>query len=199
MEHKQITFKSINRNPDAFYRWTYPVMRMAKDELVNLDLLYPKQKIVIVDSAGWYYREQFKSVDIYCVEGICMCKNVSLDRSKFDKLYDDTEYHDIKFPNLSNPGCVLFFDHSPVLKYRTGPQIKEIFDRLSSNVEPTKIHLRLPLLTTDDNRFKDRLIEMSGIVPDGYVTAKFNFDMNLKHPMLVAEFYKKSNYAKNFN
>lgn len=200
MEHKPITFKAINRNPNAFYRRTYPVISMEKNELINISELYRGKKIIAVDCAGWHYQNIFSDSDVYRLEGVYVCKNVSMDKSKFDRLYDDKDVDNLKFPVLNFENTVLLLDHSPMLKYRTGPELNKVLEDLVRSTDPDIIHLRLPLVTTNDFRLGDRFTELTTIVPAGYITTMFNFNLSTtEKPMLTAKFTKIKKYAASFD
>lgn len=199
MEHQHITFKAINRSANSFYKRVYPVQRMKKDELIDLEALYNNKKIVIVDSCGWFYQQMFPNSDIYKIEGIDMCKNVSMDREKFDCLFDDRDYENQKFPNRPFDGSVLIIDHSPLMKYRNGKQMRKVFNDLSQSIQPELIHVRMPLATTNDYRFSDRILELVNITPDNYVTTEFSYFLDVGKTALIAKFKRLKNYAQDFN
>lgn len=199
MEHRPLTFQAINRSPENFYRYVYHVLRMGKDELVDLPALYPDRKIVIVDSCGWFYQQQFPQADIYKIEGIYMCKNVNMSRDKIDCLFDDTDFENLKFPRRPFDQSVLLIDHSPLMKYRDGQQIHQVLNAMTESVRSELVHLRMPLLTTNDYRFSDRVKEMSTIAPKNYHTTEFFFTINTHQPMLIAKFQRTKSYANSFN
>jgi hypothetical protein len=199
MEHQPLTFKAINRSPDSFYRHVYPVLKMKKDELIDLETLYSNKKIVIVDSCGWVYQTMFPNSDIYKIEGIDMCKNVSMTQEKLDCLFDDRDFKNQKFPNRPFDGSVLIIDHSPLMKYRNGKQIRKIFNDLAQSIRPELFHIRMLLDTTDDYRFDNRILELVNIVPDNYVTTEFLFFLDVGNRKLVAKFKRLKNYAPDFN
>lgn len=197
MEHQPITFKAINRSPDSFYRHTYPVMKMSKSNLIDLDSEYAGKKIVIVDSCGWFYQEVFPNADIYKMESLYMCKNVSMAKEKIDSVFDDRDFEKLKFPSRKFPDSVLIIDHSPLFKYRNAVQMHEILTDLTECTQPELVHVRLPLRTTNDYRFSDRLHELVNIVPKNYITTEFLF--NLNSIMLTAKFKRLANYASSIN
>jgi len=197
MEHQPITFKAINRSPDSFYRHTYPVMRMHKSNLIDIESGYAGKKIVIVDSCGWFYQQAFPNADIHKMESLYMCKNVSMSKEKIDSIFDDQNFEKLKFPSRNFPGSVLIVDHSPILKYRSAVQMQEVFTDLTQSTQSDQVHVRLPLRTTDDYRFSDRLHELVNIVPNNYVTTEFLFNINSR--LLIAKFKRLLNYASSIN
>jgi hypothetical protein len=197
MEHQPLTFKAINRSPNLFYRHVYPVMKMNKDQLINLESEYAGKKIVMVDSCGWFYQQMFNSANIHKMESLYMCKNVSMSKEKIDSIFDDQNFEKLKFPNRKFPGSVLIIDHSPILKYRNAMQMQEILTDLTQNIQCELVHVRLPLWTTDDYRFSDRLHELVTIIPKGYVTTEFLFTVNAG--LLIVKFKRLLNYASSIN
>jgi len=197
MEHQPITFKAINRSPDSFYRHTYPVMRMPKSNLIDLDSEYAGKKIVIVDSCGWFYQQAFPNADIYKMESLYMCKNVSMDKEKIDSVFDDRDFEKLKFPSRNFPGSVLLIDHSLILRYRNAVQMHEILSDLTQCIQSELVHVRLTLRNTDDYRFSDRLHELVNIVPKNYITTEFLFNLNSR--LLTAKFKRIVNYASSIN
>ena len=199
MEHQPLTFKAINRSPDSFYRHVYPVLKMKKDELIDLETLYGNKKIVIVDSGGWFYQKIFPNSDIYKIEGMDMCKNVSMAQEKVDCLFDDKDFKNQKFSSRPFDGSILIIDHSPLMKYRNGEQIRKIFNDLAKSIQPELFHIRMPLTTTTDYRFNNRILELVNITPDNYVTTEFLFFLDVEKHELVAKFKRLKNYAPDFN
>jgi hypothetical protein len=193
MDHQPLTFKAINRSPDSFYRHTYPVMKMSKDKMIDLELDYADKKIVMVDSCGWFYQQAFPNADIHKMESLHMCKNVSMSKEKIDSIFDDRNFEKLKFPSRKFPSSVLIVDHSPILKYRNAAQMHEVLTDLTQCTQPEMVHVRLPLFTTNDYRFSDRLHELVNIVPNNYITTEFLYNINSR--MLITKFKKLQNYA----
>ena len=197
MDHQPLTFKAINRSPDSFYRHVYPVMKMHKSDLIDIESEYAGKKIVIVDSCGWFYQQVFPNADIHKMESLYMCKNVSMGKEKIDSIYDDQNFEKLKFPSRNFPGCVVIIDHSPILKYRSALQMQEVLTDLTQSTQAELLHIRLPLWTTDDYRFSDRLHELVNIIPKNYVTTEFLFNIN--SGLIGAKFKKLLNYASSIN
>jgi hypothetical protein len=62
-------------------------------------------------------------------------------------------------------------------------------------MQPELVHIRVPLTTTNDYRFKDRLQQLASIVPSTYITTEFLFFLNGQEKMWIAKFKKLQNYA----
>jgi hypothetical protein len=197
MDHQPLTFKAINRSPDSFYRHVNPVMKMHKSNLIDIESEYAGKKIVMVDSCGWFYQQVFPNADIHKMESLYMCKNVSMGKEKIDSVYDDQNFEKLKFPSRNFPGCVVIIDHSPILKYRSALQMQEVFTDLTQSTQAELLHVRLPLWTTDDYRFSDRLHELVNITPKNYVTTEFLYNIN--SGSIIAKFKKLLNYASSIN
>lgn len=197
MDHQPLTFKAINRSPDSFYRHAYPVMKMHKSDLIDIESEYVGKKIVMVDSCGWFYQQVFPNADIHKMESWYMCKNASMGKEKVDSIFDDRNFEKLKFPGRNFPGSVVIIDHSPILKYRCALQMQEILTDLTQSTQAELLHVRLPLWTTDDYRFSDRLHELVNITPKNYVTTEFLYNIN--SGSIVAKFKKLLNYASSIN
>lgn len=197
MDHQPITFKAINRSPHSFYRHVYPVMKMHKSNLIDIESEYVGKKIVIVDSCGWFYQQVFPNADIHKMESWHMCKNVSMEKEKVDSIFDDRNFEKLKFPGRHFPGSVVIIDNSPILKYRCPLQMQEILTDLTQSTQAELLHVRLPLWTTDDYRFGDRLHELVNITPKNYITTEFLYNIN--SGLIAAKFKKLLNYASSIN
>jgi hypothetical protein len=172
-------------------------MKMHKSDLIDIDSEYAGKKIVIVDSCGWFYQQAFPNANIHKMESLYMCKNVSMSKEKIDSIFDDQNFEKLKFPSRNFPGSVLIIDHSPILKYRNALQMQQVLTDLTQRTQPELVHIRLPLRTTDDYRFSDRLHELVNIVPKNYVTTEFLFNINSR--LLIAKFKRLLNYASSIN
>lgn len=196
MEHQPITFNAINRSPDKFYRHVYPVLTMDKDQLINLDQFQHDRKIFIVDSCGWYYKTFFPNHNISGIEGIEMCKNLSMDREKFDFLFDDRVKMDPKFSNMESADSVLVYDHGVLLRYTTPDITKNILDALATKTLCSQILVRLNLQTIGHWRFDDRVEEMRRITPTGFVVSKFLFDVESNKKIFIGNYVRKKSYLQ---
>ena len=85
------------------------------------------------------------------------------------------------------------------MKYRNGKQMRKIFNDLAESIQPELFHIRMPLTTTDDYRFDNRILELVNIVPDNYVTTEFLFFLDVGKRELIAKFKRLKNYAPDFN
>lgn len=177
-----------------YYRVQYPNQTFDRQDLVDLDKFASTQKIVIVDSCGWYYEQQFPSHNIFKIEGLNTCKTMGLTRNQFDQLFDDRDLLEPKFPAGDHDGCILILDHSTLLKYRDPPELQTILQSLIKTYNPQQMIIRLGLLFYNDNRFDDRLKNLCGITPSGYslISLSVNFEDALQS--LLASFKKNQNF-----
>lgn len=189
----------MDKNNIEYYRNVYISQTFDRRQLLDLDQFDTQQKIIVVDSCAWYYQKIFDTHDIYKVEGIQTCKSMNLSRSQVDKMFDDQDLHNLKFPDLHFPNAVLLLDYSRILKYRTPEQLHNILNSLARSSQADKILVRLSMVVSDDNRFIDRLQNMSKITPAGYTVVSFQINFDVQHQPLVACFQKNKCHAKNFN
>lgn len=193
MEPSTLTFETISQHSQEFYQQIYVVQTLGRDELIDLGEFSTDRPVIVVDSCGWYYQKMFPQHNIRRMEGITTCKNMNLDRSRVDILFDDRDKH-LSFPKISLDNAVLILDHSVLLKYRTPSEVHEILNRLTVAIPCTDIYIRMALLYSNDNRFQDRLQQQIKILPAGYTVVKFNLDLNAKYQPLIAHFRKNTEY-----
>ena len=163
---EQTTINDKNRN--EFYKRLYPVLAMPKQTLLDVSAVMGTK--IIVDSTGWYYREHFPTEHILSVEHIHTCKNFKLDKSKFDKIFNDISFPTI---DISDP-TVLILDHAVFLKYKTVIQIKELLSVMSEKCNSYHIMIRGSMNTLGDYRFEDRIKDFVSIVPDDFLITKLS-------------------------
>lgn len=154
-------------NQQEFYRYTYPVLGMPKHELIDISK-YPND-VVIVDSAGWYYQQHFPNSNIIKIEHIENCKQYSLDRTKVDKIFNNS------VPKLNCVDPVLIFDHAPILKYKNTQELKQFLDDFINIVNPAKVYIRLNPVTSGDDRFQNRITNFISLVPETFIVNSFTF------------------------
>jgi hypothetical protein len=160
-----------DKNRDEFYKQIYPVLSMPKQTLLDVSTIMGTK--IMVDSTGWYYREHFPTECILSVEHINTCKNFKLDKSKFDKIFND-----ISFPTIDISGpTVLILDHTLFLKYKTISQINELLSMMSKKCNSYYIMIRGNMNTLGDNRFEDRIKDFVSIVPDDFLITKLSCDL----------------------
>lgn len=175
-----------NENHQKFYKSVYPVLGMSKCELINLEL-YPGEK-VLFDSVGWHYQKHFLNERIIKLENLQTCKQYHLDSTQFDKLFTDN-----KIPSMTLSNSTLVIDHSAYFKYRTVEVTKSILTDLIEKINPNIILFRLPLSTTDDYRFTDRLKNLVNIIPDSFITNNMSYNTNV----VFFDLKKKTEYDIN--
>lgn len=180
--------KVTDNNRLEFYKTAYPVLRMSKNQLINLDI-YPGAKVVF-DSAGWYYQQNFPNQTLVKVENFHTCRDYQLRKDQFDKMFQN-----MNVPDINLPGSTLVLDHSNYLKYKTPSEIVDALDMLSHKVKPSVILLRLDLTTVNDNRLTNRLQNFTNIAPNDYVVSEFSF--SLDHKTMFAKLIKKKTYDFN--
>jgi hypothetical protein len=130
-----------------------------------------------IDCCGWHYKDLFDK-QIIMVETIKTAHQFTLDKEKFDRLIDDRTDGKIVWPKIQCTRPALLMDRSPLLRYKTVPQISDFLSDLISNYHPTKIFLRGSLLTVDDFRLDDRFYSWQNFRLNGFVVTKFFYDTN---------------------
>jgi hypothetical protein len=80
------------------------------------------------------------------------------------------------WPKISTTDCAVIFDHSPVLKYLTVPEIINVLETVSDRYCPAIILLRSSLFFIDDCRVNDRFYNLVDIKIKNYVVEKFYYD-----------------------
>lgn len=199
MQHQQIPFKHINRQPDSFYKYVYPVLSMSKDQLIDLSHLSAEHQIIAVDSCGWLYQQHYPNLTFYRVESLSMVKNISMDRSKFDKLYNDQDDKNPSFPKFSFPKSVLILDHTVLFRYRDIDNFKTVFQNLLCCTDPELVYFRGTTKLTGEFRFGNRMQELTKLVPDNYAIEKFLFDTSGSINSFQITLRKIKKYASSIN
>lgn len=161
--------KVTDSNKEDFYKVVYPVSAMSKDRLLNIED-YPGTK-VIVDSAGLTYQLNFPSQNIIKIEKIQTCKEFQFNKNHFDKLYKD----DPNFPVIKVKGT-LILDHSPLLKYKTETELKQVIKSLTECIYTETVVLRMAVSTMGDYRFTDRIRNLINFIPDNFLIENLNYD-----------------------
>jgi len=193
MEHSTLTFDTISKHPQEFYKQIYFVQNFSRQELIDLHEFSADRPVIVVDSCGWHYQQIFPQHNIHRVEGVTTCKNMKISREQVDTLFDDRGEFPI-FPNIGFDNAVVILDHSLLLKYRTPNEIKTILDTLTTKIPCVDICVRLGLLYSNDDRFQNRLEQLIKIVPNGYSVVKFNLNFNATYQPLMAHFLRDTVY-----
>lgn len=199
MQHQQIPFKHITRQPDSFYKHVYPVLSMSKNQLIDLSHLSSDHQIIAVDSCGWFYQEHYPNLKFYNVESLYMVKNVSMDRSKFDKLYNDKDDIHPSFPKVSFEKSVLILDNTVLFRYREIENFKTVFENLLCCTNPELVYFRGTTKLTGEFRFSNRVQGLTQVVPDTYTIEKFLFDAAGSINSFQINLRKIKKYASSIN
>lgn len=162
--------KINEENWEKFYKRLYPVLTMSKQNLIDISRLSGTK--VIVDSAGWYYQEHFSGDNVIKIEHVNTCKNFKLDKSKFDKMFND-----VSFPNITDQ-TVLILDHSAFLKYKTVDQLKELLSMMAKKCNSNYIIVRGSMVTLNDYRFGDRIKDFVNVILDDFIATKLSCNLD---------------------
>lgn len=198
MEHTTLTFETISRHSKEFYQQIYVVQTLPKHELIDLHEFPQDRPVIVVDSCGWYYQQQFPQYNIHRVEGLTTCKNMKLGRNQVDTVFDDRDELP-RFPKMHFSNAIMIVDHSLLLKYRTPDQMQTILNRLADATACRDICVRIALLYSNDNRFENRLDQLITIVPTGYSVIKFDMNLDAKYQPLVAHFRQNTVYESSIH
>jgi hypothetical protein len=170
MEPKPQTKVTVENQKD-FYQLLYKGGRT----LVDLDQL-PASEYLLVDCDQEQYRKKYPNLNIVLLATLSTAKQFNLPREKFDYLIDNQIYNDLHWPKISTTDCAVIFDHSPVLKYLTVPEITNVLETVSSQYRPATILLQSSLFFIDDCRMTDRFYNLVNIKIENYVVEKFYYD-----------------------
>ena len=193
MEHTALTFETISRHSQEFYQQIYVVQTLPKERLIDLGAFAQDRTVIVVDSCGWYYQQQFPQYRIHRVEGINTCKNMKLGRDQVDTIFDDRDELP-RVPKIDFANSVMVLDHSLLLKYRTPAQVQAILNRLVNATGCGDIVVRMALLYSNDNRFHNRLDQLATIVPEDYSVVKFDMNLDAPGQPLCAHFRQNTIY-----
>lgn len=178
-------------NPALTYNFhVYPQQLDTIDQLLPLHACDHQQPILVIDSCGWHYKRLFPSHNIRTVEGMQRLKHSALDRSLWDHMFDDRDAQNPRFGNLAYKGSCVILDRSVFLKYQNPQQLHAILNAVVTATQCDHLWLRMSMLTCNDDRFQDRVSNMSAITPDQFVTTEIN--INLEHaPYYFCAKYKR--------
>jgi hypothetical protein len=177
---QQTTITDENRQD--FYNLVYKQSRHNITPLIDISM---HDLPIMVDCLGKHYEEHFNK-KVYKLETLTSVKNFKLPIDYFDRLIDDQKEQDIGWPEVKLNKSVLIFDRSPLLKYRSVDDLHKILTQTSNKYTPTKIILRLNLTFIDDNRFDNRIKNLSQLELDRYRIEKFSYDV--KNDLLYIEY-----------
>lgn len=166
--------KIDDQNRKTFYSTVYPMVNENADTL--LDISSEINRIIFIDCCGWYYNKVFNKDEIM-LETFFVVKNYQLSQNQFTKLIDDRNDKIVwpSLPAILDP--VVILDRSPILKYRTVPELKSILLDIVHYYNPVKLIIRGHLQFIDDSRLQDRIQSWSDLFNvSKYVTVKFYYD-----------------------
>lgn len=167
--------KVSDSNRDEFYQQVYRQQFDTRPQLINLEQF--STDCILVDCCGWHYRDLFPN-NITSLETVKTALEFKLNPTKFDKLIDNQQDHQINWPTVVCVDPVLIFDRSPMLKYLS---ISELVDVLSNAVKKYQagqliVHLHTTFI--DDPRLTDRFYNFSNICIAGFVIKEFVYNSN---------------------
>jgi len=156
-----------------FYKTLYP---MQMDDITGLiDISKEPDPVIAVDCCGWYYQEIYQK-NVIMLETIKTAHQFKLSRKKFTKLIDNRSDDLIVWPKLECSINTILMDRSPLLRYKTIPDLSHLLYQLGSTYNPEKMIIRGNLLVIDDYRLRDRFYNWIDFSVDGYIISKFLYD-----------------------
>jgi hypothetical protein len=170
MEQKLQTKVTLENQKD-FYQSLYRNDRT----LVALDQLLVTEYL-LVDCNQEQYCKKYPNLNIVLLTTLSTAKQFNLSRDQFDYLIDNQIYNNLHWPKIPTTNCAIIFDHSPVLKYLTVPEIINVLETVSDRYCPAIILLQSSLFFIDDCRVNDRFYNLVDIKIKNYVVEKFYYD-----------------------
>jgi len=170
METKLQT-KVTSENQKEFYQTLYSASRTP----IDLNTVSAEQYLLI-DCVGAEYRKKYPNLTIVAVETMTTVKQFKLTSDQFDYLIDNRVYNQLTWPRISTSCCAVIFNHSPLFKYFTVPEIVTELEAVYKKYNPNIILFQSSLLFIDDNRIQDRLYNLINIQIKDYVVEKFYYD-----------------------
>jgi hypothetical protein len=170
--------KVKDNNRDRFYQQVYRHQFDTKQQLINLELF--SNDCVLVDCCGWHYRNLFPKNNIKILETVKNALQFKLDRVMFDKLIDDQRDEHIGWPELNTVDPILIFDRSPILKYRSIPDLIKVLNDVVKKYHASELIVNLDTTFVDDTRLVDRFCNLSTIGIDHFIIVEFAYKANTK-------------------
>jgi hypothetical protein len=162
-----------DHNRSDFYKEMYP---MQLDDITGLiDISKAPDPIIAVDCCGWHYQEIYKK-NIIMLETIKTAHQFKLSREKFTKLIDNRSDDVIVWPKIECGVNTILMDRSPLLRYKTIPDLNYLLDQMGSTYKPQKMIIKGSLLAIDDYRLRDRFYNWIDFSVSGYIISKFLYD-----------------------
>jgi hypothetical protein len=174
MEPKLQT-KPNDQNRMLFYQQLYHHQRSEKSQLINLNQL-TGSTVIMVDCCGWYYKNMFPEKSIIGLEGVTTIKNFKLDKTHFDKMFDDQRDDVTTWPTVRTDDCAIVFDRSPLLKYRSLEKISTLLTSIATKYQPSTIVVKQLLMFTDDTRTVDRFYNFAELAIADYFVKTFEYN-----------------------
>jgi hypothetical protein len=177
-----------DQNRMVFYQQVYHHQTLTKDQLINLDHL-TESNVIMIDCCGWHYKNIFPEKNIVGLEAFSAFRNFRLDKTYFDKLFDDQNNSKLTWPNCQLNNCAVVFDRSTVLKYCSLEKISKVLSDVVAKYEPSTVMLKQSLTFTDDIRTVDRFYHISQLLILDYFVKTFEYNTDLDYWYVV--FQKK--------
>ena len=168
--------KVTDNNRADFYQVAYYQQLDAKDQLINLEQF--SSDCVLVDCCGWYYRDLFPDNNVIILETVKTALQFKLDLTKFNKLVDDRQDHQLSWPPVTTTRPVLIFDRSPMLKYRDIPNLVNVLSAAVEKYQADQLIVNLNTAFIDDPRLVDRFYNLSSFCIDNFVVKEFFYSTN---------------------
>ena len=180
-----------DQNRMVFYQQVYYHQKLTKAQLINLDSL-SESDVIMIDCCGWHYKNIFPEKNVVGIEAFNSFRNFKLDKTHFDKLFDDQNNSKLNWPNCQLNDCAVVFDRSPVLKYCSLEKISKVLSDVVAKYEPSTMVLKQSLTFTDDVRTVDRFYNISQLLISDYFVKTFEYNTDLDYWYVV--FQKKVSY-----
>ena len=168
--------KVSDDNRDRFYQQVYRHQFDSKQQLVNLESF--SNHCVLVDCCGWHYRNIFPNNNIKILETVKSALQFKLDRCMFDKLINDQQDQHIGWPELNTIDPVLVFDRSPMLKYRSIPDLNNLLNIAVEKYHASELVVNLDTTFIDDTRLTDRFYNLSSISVNDFTVREFMYKVS---------------------
>jgi hypothetical protein len=177
--------KVKDHNQDRFYQQVYRHQFDTRQQLINLELF--SNACVLIDCCGWHYRDLFPDSSVKILETVKNALQFKFDPSSFDKLIDDRQDHNIRWPKLDIVNPVLIFDRSPMLKYHGILDLTNVLDSAVKKYHASELIVNLDTTFIDDVRLVDRFYNLSSISIDNFIMIEFVYKANLKQLFIHAK------------
>lgn len=171
LQQTQVT----DQNRDQFYQRVYPQQLCSKQQLVNLNL-FDVKNVVAIDCCGWYYRKLFLEKTVLFVDPIKTALDFKLPKDKIYKLVDNRKDDVLVWPKFEVSDCIVLFDRSPILKYKSLSQLTSVFDTVVNTYQAQFLVVRLSTVFVDSNRLTDRFYDLASLKVKNFVVKQFDYN-----------------------